>query len=89
MSLICWGVVKKQIPYGSDNEKSGARTKEKGRRCDGISGSLLRREARVPERQVHQPRVWSRFFSSMAAAARPFMVPVTDSLASARICGLS
>src|SRR6516225_2161966 len=36
---------------------------------------------------AYQPRVCSSCDSSMAAAARPFMVPVTCSLTSARILG--
>src|SRR5260370_34862560 len=35
----------------------------------------------------YQPRVCMSWDSSMAAAARPFMVPVTDSQASATILG--
>jgi hypothetical protein len=35
----------------------------------------------------YQPRVWRSCDSSIAAAARPFMVPVTCSLTSARIAG--
>src|SRR5579875_1506258 len=37
--------------------------------------------------QVHQPRVCMRWDSSIAAAAKPFMVPVTASEASATILG--
>src|ERR1039457_1099356 len=45
------------------------------------------RSASARHGECHQPRVCSRSCSAMAAAARPFMVPVTASLASATILG--
>jgi len=42
---------------------------------------------RPPERQAHQPRVCRSWDSSMLAAAKPFMVPVTCSETSARSLG--
>lgn len=53
----------------------------------GASVTLQGPASPAPPAGGHQPRVWRRSFSSMVAAARPFMVPVTCSLTSARILG--
>src|SRR5260370_41171972 len=62
----------------------------KKQKLDAKAGCKMPKQRRIGDSALiacYQPRVCISWDSSIAAAARPFMVPVTDSQASAAIFG--